>query len=764
MITFRSDTTYLKHDLTAGLIAPLSKCVFRVICSRYGIVLIAGLLAVARVSAGAPPWEIWNDLHSLAEVRPAQRVLLRSSRCPSGCRFDRHSDGDWRYIRKDGDEGVIFEESGAGAITRIWMTTGSGVSQPLDPSVRIRIYIDGAEQPVLDLPLPDIFNGSTSPFLPPLVGNRQTSSGGNFSYVPITYREGCRVTVEGTDEKLLWYQFNHHRLAEPGNIESFSLEVDLSDWSQLLESTGQDPWSLAGDLAGSAVLENTLVLAPGDVLNLASFTGPDSLTGLRFWLPEATWPDVELSLVFDGNQQVLLPFSDFFATGTGGRDGTRSVLLGTAVDGSLYAYFPMPFFRNAEVSLRSLATAGSAPVMIDYEIRRANREPSTESALFGAQRWIDNETPIGEDIPLLRLEGEGKWVGLFANLGSVNTASRGYLEGDDRVFLDDSNHPEVYGTGTEDIFNGGFYFDMGPFRQALHGAPYHNLLENGEDETAMYRLMLTDGISFASRIAAGLEGGPTGNLSLRARTVAYYYLRPTPGLFQSDVLDLGNPESVAEHDYTLSEPYEIDLLDGLFESEPPMAKQAIGIYRPAGEAHFHLRAVPGARRLRLKRLLDADYAGQEAEIWVDGTLAGRFPPVDRNSHRRWHEIGIDLPPASVGGNGELDFTITALTWPGFQQPDGFAFTAFTYELWSDINWAGYPNCSYPLGLALSSQMVDTVEELNACTTITAGPSFKVLSTGDVTFTVGEGAILNSGFSVDVGGNFSVIIDPDLVKP
>jgi len=125
-------------------------------------------------------------------------------------------------------------------------------------------------------------------------------------------------------------------------------------------------------------------------------------------------------------------------------------------------------------------------------------------------------------------------------------------------------------------------------------------------------------------------------------------------------------------------------LDGLFESEPPVAKQAIGVYRPAGEAHFRLRAVPGAKHLRLKRLLDADYAGQEAEIWVDGNLAGRFPPVDRNSDRRWHEIGIDLSPSNVAWNGELAFTITALTWPGFEQPEDSKFTAFTYELWTEL--------------------------------------------------------------------------------
>ena len=55
MIAHVNDTTYLK----------------------YTFVLVLGLLTVARVFAAAPPWEIWDDLHSLAEVRPAQRGLAQ---------------------------------------------------------------------------------------------------------------------------------------------------------------------------------------------------------------------------------------------------------------------------------------------------------------------------------------------------------------------------------------------------------------------------------------------------------------------------------------------------------------------------------------------------------------------------------------------------------------------------------------------------------------------------------------------------------------
>ena len=196
--------------------------------------------------------------------------------------------------------------------------------------------------------------------------------------------------------------------------------------------------------------------------------------------------------------------------------------------------------------------------------------------------------------------------------------------------------------------------------------------------------MLTDAISFASNLSAGLEGGPTGNLSLRTRTVAYYYLRPTAGLWRSDVLDLGDPESRIQHDYVIAGPHANLMLDGVFEGLPAVALRAIGTYRLPGEAHFRLRAVPGAKKLRLRRRLDAKFPGQEAEIWVDGELVGRFPPEDKNIDRRWRETAIDLRPSIVKRSGVVDFTIKALAKPDAPLPDDSYFSAFAYELWTEV--------------------------------------------------------------------------------
>ncbi len=95
------------------------------------------------------PWEWWRDLSSVASVPDGDRVVMRSSHCPSGCEFDRHSAGDSRFLRvREDGEGVIFSADGAGAVTRIWMVMGEGVSEPLDGAIRLRVRIDGRRRPV----------------------------------------------------------------------------------------------------------------------------------------------------------------------------------------------------------------------------------------------------------------------------------------------------------------------------------------------------------------------------------------------------------------------------------------------------------------------------------------------------------------------------------------------------------------------------------------------------------------------------------------
>ncbi|MCP3962001.1 MAG: DUF2961 domain-containing protein [bacterium] len=641
------------------------------------LLLLGSLVSASAIHAQAPPWETWQDLRRLSELHPGHQALLRSSHCPDGCRFDRHSAGDWRYVYVDGEEGVIFEEAGAGAITRIWMTTGSGISEPLDPAIQLRVYVDGAAEPVVDIPLPALFDGSTPPFEPPLVGDRLTSSGGFFSYVPIPYREGCRVVLVGADDKKLWFQINFQRLSEAGEVQTFTGMEDLSAFADRLSNRGQDPWP-----AGSGGWrEDTVTLDPGVERRIWETEGLGTVTGLEIRADPALWPAIAVGLTFDGQAAVTMPLADFFALGRLGPVPTCSLLLGLAESGFAYSYFPMPFFEGAELSL---VHHGAQAAQVDVRVRLDGTPPSPASGLFGAELSHAAATTVGVDFPVVTLEGRGRVAGTFLELGAVGNPFREYVEGDERMFIDRSPHPAVYGTGVEDQFNGGFGFDLGPFARALHGAPYTELVVEGEPHTAAYRLMLTDGITFENHLVVGLEAGPTNNISMRARAVTYFYRQRRAGLELWDRLDLGNAANRARHSYLVTGEHDFRPLDALFEGEPPAGASGTGVYRPPGTASFVLRAHPESTLFRLRRRLDAGVAGQRATILVGGEPAGRFPVVDVNDARRWREIDVDLDvdlrPGVTAGD-ELALTVVAESGPGDgSQPE---FTAFRYELWAD---------------------------------------------------------------------------------
>lgn len=213
--------------------------------ARFACLAFPALLAAAvpAPAAAAPPlpWEVWRDLTGLARLPAGDQVLLRSSFCPGGCRYDRTSDGDPRFLRTAGEEAVIFDEPGAGAVTRIWVT-GPSLGEPLDSSIRVRVRLDGEAAPRLDLPLAELFRGDRAPFVAPLVADRERSSGGNVSYVPIPYRKGCRISLVGAGRARLWYQITYHRLDRPGAVATFTGGEDLGAWADLLAGAGRDPW------------------------------------------------------------------------------------------------------------------------------------------------------------------------------------------------------------------------------------------------------------------------------------------------------------------------------------------------------------------------------------------------------------------------------------------------------------------------------------------------------------------------------------------
>jgi Fe-S-cluster containining protein len=496
--------------------------------------LPAILILLSAFSAGAEkpaaprtlPWEVWRDLGSLARIDPGDRVLLRSSYCRSGCAKDRHSRGDSRFLRTNGDEGVVFEHSGAGAITRIWMTQGDGTSAPLDSDIWIRIVVDG--EIMVQLPLPDFFGGEVPPFESPLVDHRLISGGGNVSYVPIAFRESCRLSLLGAESAKIWFQISYHELDSDHGVVAFTGEEDLASWRRLMSNPGTDPWTGGPYPTTSGEIE----MRRGRSVVIADFEQPGMINGLLIRTPRDVWADLELRLVFDGEVRAEMSLADFFAVGRARATPTRSMLIGSTGDDDLYCYFPMPYFERATVRLSRSPRRGPKRVPVEFAVRRTGTAPDPASGLFGAARSVVERSAPGRDLEVLRLTSRGKWVGLFAELGSVDGHGHSCLEGDERVYLDGSEQPQLHGTGVEDFFGGGFFFQMEetgptPFRRALHGMTYDEQSGDGNTLTGMYRLMLTDAPVWSSKVRVGLEGGPQNELALRARFVAYFYADST---------------------------------------------------------------------------------------------------------------------------------------------------------------------------------------------------------------------------------------------
>ncbi len=498
-----------------------------------GLVGCAGTSGVDRVATGSAgssrtlPWEWWRDPAIVASVPDGDRTVMRSSHCPSGCELDRHSPDEPRFVEVRRGEGVIFEAEGAGAVTRIWMVMGDGVSDPLDPTIRLRVRVDGDRRPVVDLPLPDLFSGTTAPFLPPLVVGRSLSGGGSVSYVPIPFRDGCTVSLVGAGDATIWFQVTARLVADPTGVRSFTGHERFDDLRTMLDRAGSDPWPTAAPPAAAG----TVVLPPGGAEVLATLDGPDMVNGIILRVKRSHWPRLGLRLTFDDRPPRLIPLMDLFGIPNTAGPTTRSLMVGADDAGDLYCYFPMPFFDRAVVELLRRPVEGPARVRVDYALRTAGRSPRPDAGTFEVHVRRHDGRPGRGEIEVLDLEGAGAWVGLAAELAPGDRRGWAFLEGDERIFIDGEPTPSWHGTGVEDLFNGGFYFRISgvgwsPFASALAGAPH---IHRARPRVDMYRLLLGDAVVFSDALRAVIEAGPTGNLGLEGTTIAYTYRRLAVG-------------------------------------------------------------------------------------------------------------------------------------------------------------------------------------------------------------------------------------------
>jgi hypothetical protein len=101
--------------------------------------------------------------------------------------------------------------------------------------------------------------------------------------------------------------------------------------------------------------------------------------------------------------------------------------------------------------------------------------------------------------------------------------------------VDGETRPSFHGTGTEDFYEGGWYFTSGfrtkPFTLPLNGFP--SVLERSsgcevKDCRSVYRLMLADAVPFRRSLRFGIEHGPTNDVDAVYSSTAFWYRQRRP--------------------------------------------------------------------------------------------------------------------------------------------------------------------------------------------------------------------------------------------
>jgi hypothetical protein len=494
--------------------------------SRAPVAALAALCCSALISCGsraAPPerpfngpvgWEIYRHLDRLPELPAGVDEYEVSSYDRTGGNNDGFL-GTYSCLSIGPRGCVVARHTGPGEIDSVWFTRDGG---DVLATGNIKVELDG--RTVIDAPLQDVVDGKLgAPFVYPLVANAQQSSGGVYIKVPMPFRHRMLIT---TDQNPRFYHVFYRTFASARGVTTFDPLARAGDVIAKLRAAGYtDP---KPPLPGARSTTGGFRLAPAQTDTLADLRGPGEISMLGLVMTPGPLERVHLLLTFDGHRTVDSPLGEFF--GTGLSDGRVRALMFAVDHGAFTSWWPMPYRSRAQIQLvnDSGRTLTGRATVIWAQTNRWTRALSTGRAGYFATSSHAGLTTPGVDWPFLQIIGAGKLVGVSQTMAGPN---RTYLEGDDIGFIDGSASPQLHGTGTEDFYEGGWYWNRGPFSDPFNGEPGHK--QGVPDCRAVcdsaYRLMLADSVPFYRSINYGIEHGSQNEVPAVYSSTAFLYKR-----------------------------------------------------------------------------------------------------------------------------------------------------------------------------------------------------------------------------------------------
>jgi len=455
----------------------------------------------------------YTDLAHLAVLPPAGETCRQWSSWDRRSQYDEatgkyiawDANGDGNgIIRREGPYQVMAEMKGPGCIWRTWSA--------LAKQGRVKIFLDGQEQPAVDMPFVHYFDGKHAPFDYPTSSYNLAEQGcrGENLYMPIPYQKSCKIVAE--EDWGAYYQFVYTTFPDGTRVPTFSkqLAAENADALRAREAfyrndLGADP---APKRPGQETAGQLVRVAAGETAEVLALDGPRAITGIRVTAERGTREQemaaarrLVLRITWDDQKEpaVWCPLGDFFGTAPG-INFYKSLVTGISPEQGAYALWYMPFNRSAKIEL---VNEDDVDHEIQFEITHAPLGRPFEGLGHFHAKWHRDVFPLPADRwpdwVMLRTQGRGRFCGVMLHVW--NPKGGWWGEGDEKFFVDGEKFPSTFGTGSED------YFGYAWCNPNLFQRPFHcqTMDQRNQGHQSVLRWHVADAIPFQTSFEGCIE-------------------------------------------------------------------------------------------------------------------------------------------------------------------------------------------------------------------------------------------------------------------